>query len=629
MSSASPADQTSCPACGTANPAGSRFCGKCGRAYGHTALAKGQVVAERYRILEPLGEGGMGTVYKVEHVQIGKPMAMKVLRSELAQDPDVLRRFHREAEAASKLSHPSTVHVFDFGRSEAGWMYLVMEYVDGQDLGQLIDDEGALPFERVARICAQVAGSIANAHKAGIVHRDLKPENIMLTDGPDGEVAKVLDFGLAKIRESGRFTSLTEAGSIIGTPYYMSPEQIRGLELDGRADVYSLGAVMYNAVVGKPPFDAENPVGILTKHLTERLVSPSERVSEPLPEEADRIIVKAMQKDVAQRYPDARALRDDLRQYLKALEFERSGINASLSGTRPIPELESFVRKRRKWPVVVAVLVAAMAAGVGWRVLHPPVGEQEPNHDEQRANHLKAGDVISGRLGRRIDESLGDVDLYRLRLEAPHAVEGTVTAVPNMDIVLELLRLGESEPLFTADVGKVGDPETIPNAPLEAGDYLLRIRERAVAGQLPTENVSDQYEVSWRPLEPEADLETEPNDSLERAEVLAPGILRRGFIGWEGDVDTYCLSEDEESVRVRVSRVEDVDLMLRVVTPSKQRSRKIDAHGIGKGETSRLIRRAKAGDLCVEVAIDPTDKDGKVAHPETTYAVEFTPAPGT
>lgn len=628
MSSASPADQTSCPACGTANPAGSRFCGKCGRAYGQTTLAKGQVVAERYRILEVLGEGGMGTVYKVEHVQIGKPMAMKVLRTELAQDQDVLRRFHREAEAASKLSHPSTVHVFDFGRSEAGRMYLVMEYVDGQDLGQLIDDEGALPFERVARIFAQVAGSIANAHKAGIIHRDLKPENIMLTEGPDGEVAKVLDFGLAKIRESGRFTSLTEAGSIIGTPYYMSPEQIRGLELDGRADVYSLGAVMYNAVVGKPPFDAENPVGILTKHLTERLVPPSQRVSE-LPEEANRIIVKAMQKDVGERYANARALRDDLRQHLKALEFERSGIDASLSGTRAIPELESIVRKPRRWPLVVAFLFAVVAAGVGWRLLHPPVGEKEPNHDEQRANRLKAGEVISGRLGRRIDESLGDVDLYRLRLEASGAVEATVTAVPNMDIVLELLRPGQSEPLFTADRGKVGDPETIPNAPLDAGDYLLRVRERAVGGQLPTENVSDQYEVSWRLLEPEGDLETEPNDSLERAEALPAGILRRGFIGWEGDVDTYCLSEDVERVRVRVSRVEGLDLMLRVVTQSKQRSRKIDRHGVGKGETTTLIRGAKAGDLCVEVAVDPTEKDGHVADPEATYAVEFTPASGT
>ena len=206
---------TKCPACGTGNPPAARFCGKCGRAYGgQNLLEEGQVVADRYRVLAQLGEGGMGTVYKVEHVQIGKPMAMKVLRAELAQEPDVLRRFHREAEAASKLSHPSTVQVFDFGRSEAGWMYLVMEYVEGYDFGKLIEEEGRLPFERVARICAQVAGSVANAHNVGIIHRDLKPENIMLTESPDGEMAKVLDFGLAKIRESGSFTNLTQAGSI-------------------------------------------------------------------------------------------------------------------------------------------------------------------------------------------------------------------------------------------------------------------------------------------------------------------------------------------------------------------------------------------------------------------------------
>ena len=167
---------------------------------------------DRYRILEQLGQGGMGVVYRAEHVQISKVMAIKLLHREVEDNPENVARFHREAEAASRLDHPNTVQVFDFGRTDAGSLYLTMEYVDGRDLGKIISREGPIPFGRVAYLCAQVAGSIADAHAAGVIHRDLKPENIVVTELRSGsDFVKVLDFGIAKLREEGG-QKLTQTG---------------------------------------------------------------------------------------------------------------------------------------------------------------------------------------------------------------------------------------------------------------------------------------------------------------------------------------------------------------------------------------------------------------------------------
>ncbi len=184
----------------------------------------GIVVADRYRILEPIGRGGMGVVYKVEHVRIGKLLAMKLLTGELSRSADMVRRFKREALTVSRLASPSTVQVFDFGVSD-GLTYLVMELVHGESLGRVLAREGPMPSGRVCKIMVQVASSLAEAHRKGIVHRDVKPENIMLISAFDGtDLAKVLDFGLAKLRESEGHADITNLGTILGTPYYMAPE---------------------------------------------------------------------------------------------------------------------------------------------------------------------------------------------------------------------------------------------------------------------------------------------------------------------------------------------------------------------------------------------------------------------
>jgi eukaryotic-like serine/threonine-protein kinase len=643
-----------CQGCGSPNSLEARFCSACGEPllYGSVAGVPvadpllGRVIADRYRILSMVGRGGMGVVYQVEHVQIGKIMAMKLLHGELARHRDVLKRFRREAEAASKLSHPNTVQIFDFGQAER-LAYLVMEYVEGGDLGQLLKREGPLDFARAARICAQVCASVAEAHEHGIVHRDVKPENIMVSQTrghPD--FVKVLDFGLAKLREGTEQPSLTltRAGNIVGTPYYMAPEQIRGDEVDPRTDVYGLGAVLYKAITGEPPFRAGTPMGVLTKHLTEAPVPPSQRGAVSLPPQADAIVMRALQKDPAARHPTASDLREELLAYLRSVG-EGSGMTlmgspaaagaiegAGKSGpvaTRS--DVDAYQRrlKRRGWVgYVILLLLSAGVAGAGWWYwTDPAMGkvstvEMEPNNTPQEANSLPAGQTIKGYLARRISREMGDVDVFRI--DTPDGerriISVLVTAIPNMDLVVDVAQQGRSVPLLEAKGGGVGQPVHIPNFPIEGPVHYLRVRQRWVEGQLPTENVSDAYTIRWETVAAGPDDEREVNDALELANPIGAGERRRGFIGWAGDVDYYCLSADAASVVAKVSGVEDVDLVLRVVDRDKGRSRTVDDGGPGEGERSPVVAGARAEQTCFGLSV--AHRSPRPANPSSPYVLE-------
>jgi serine/threonine-protein kinase len=577
----------------------------------------------------------MGTVYRAEHVQIGKVLAIKLLHHELQQDTENVTRFHREAESASRLNHPNTVQVFDFGRAKSGSLYLVMEYVDGDDLGKIIAREGPLPFGRVAHVCAQVAASVADAHAAGIVHRDLKPENIVVGHGRDGETAKVLDFGLAKLFEAKLEAQVTSTGTIVGTPYYMSPEQIQARELDGRSDVYSLGAIMYECVVGKPPFEAPNPVGVLSKHLSEEPLRPSARSPLSVPAEADEIIMRCLEKDADRRYQTAEELRGDLLRYLATVGSRDS----RLSGVgRPALKNESHGAAvldwvfQPKWKAWWAILLLALMGGgvLVWQLTNRGSWEKEPNHTVRDATPLPQDTAMKAYLGRRLSERSGDVDLFELEHVGAgrRAAQIEVSSIPNMDVVVELLKPGREEPVVVADSRGLGEGELLPNAPIESDKLLIRVRERSSEGTLPTENVSDAYFVRWKLL-PDADgFEREANDSLELAEALELGVERRAWIGWPGDIDTFCLSETTDSVVAQVSALAEVDLVVRVVDRQTSRSRKHDDKGVGRAETSQPWRNSKAGNLCVEVSVDPRDDRGRAAQPHETYGVRFIPAAG-
>ncbi len=597
----------------------------------------GRVVADRYRIVGLLGRGGMGVVYKVEHVHIGKLMAMKLLHGELARDRSTVKRFQREAETVSHLSHTHTVQVFDFGRSE-GMMYLVMEYLEGDDLGDVIRAEGSLSFERAARLAAQVCGSVAEAHGLGIVHRDLKPENIMVVRKDGDEHAKVLDFGLAKLRDQqGGHLSVTRAGAIVGTPYYMPPEQIRGEEVDARGDVYALGAVLYKAITGVPPFVAKTPMGVLTKHLTDALVLPSQRVDFELPQAADYVVAKAMAKEPEGRYQSVLELREALQEFL-------SGAGISLGDADPRPsqrptispgkpsmdratreEVERYERsiRRRGYALSTLLFLLVVGVGVGGFLLYQkwsaraeiPSVEVEPNNEPMEANALPPDVEVTGLLGRRQSELVGDTDFFRIDATAG-LLQVDVEGIPNIDLVVDLYREGQSEALLSVNSEPTGEGERLIGFPVDEKVYLLRVHERWIAGTLPVENVSDRYAIRWQVHPPQEGFEREINDSLGRAETMTIGQSLQAHLGWTGDLDVYCLDAAEGFARISVSAIPRVDIRLRPIERAVSRSHIVDAHGIGEGESVEMA----AHDLCVEVSARRVG-EAVLSDPEEPYTI--------
>ena len=233
----------------------------------------GQTLAEKYLVEQLIKRGGMGAVYRGKHVMMDKTVAIKVLRPSLAGDDVVVARFSREAKAASRISHPHAVSVTDFGEAENGVVFLVMEYLDGRTLKDIIRSEGPMPLDRAVEIVRQVSGALDAAHQQGVIHRDLKSDNIMLSQTNGGDWAKVLDFGIAKIQqpEGARDNDITAANLVIGTPQYMSPEQCSQTgPIDARSDVYSLGVIVFEMLAGRVPFTGESPTVIMMKQVAGR-----------------------------------------------------------------------------------------------------------------------------------------------------------------------------------------------------------------------------------------------------------------------------------------------------------------------------------------------------------------------
>jgi tRNA A-37 threonylcarbamoyl transferase component Bud32 len=288
----------------------------------------GRTVSGKYKIEKFLGGGAMGAVYKARFAALEKNVAVKVMHRSIAVDPNFVGRFHREAKAASRLDHPNSMRVIDFGEEPDGLLYIAMEYVEGRDLYRVIHEDWPISNADVGDILMQALAAIAVAHEMGVIHRDLKPENLMMLrakndDERDAYVVKVCDFGIAKITEkddepkeggSGA-QKLTTQGLVVGTPEYMSPEQARGEKLDARSDIYSIGVILYQLLTGRTPFTGDTPLAVVLKHITEAPAAPSVHYA-GVHKGLEAVALKALAKDRNERYESARAMRNAIREAL-------------------------------------------------------------------------------------------------------------------------------------------------------------------------------------------------------------------------------------------------------------------------------------------------------------------------
>ncbi len=398
-----------CPVCSTEFPDDQKFCPNDGsvlRGAAPTSDLVGQVVAERYHVVKKLGEGGMGQVYLAEHVKMGRRSAIKVMNPSMTHDPDAVARFNREAANASRITHPNVCAVYDFGETPDGLIYLAMEFIEGEPLTDLIAREGALKVGRAVKIFQQTADALQAAHDLGIVHRDLKPDNIMLAKGRDGsDVVKVVDFGIAKAvggDEAGQ--KVTKTGLVVGTPEFMSPEQLSGDKLDGRSDLYSLALVLYRMLTGKLPFEATSVQETMIKRLTDEPTKLAlARPDLAFPPKLQGVLDRALARTPNERYQSVSEFAADVAKAIgataaaPAMDTEgRTQVIGAAEKTKiaeavPATRVAAAGKEKKSLMVPVAVGVVVVALGGGaWAVFGrgantPPLATQHDSATHQVA----------------------------------------------------------------------------------------------------------------------------------------------------------------------------------------------------------------------------------------------------
>jgi serine/threonine-protein kinase len=403
-----------CPACGEHHPEDVLVCPITGVSlrFSDPRKAEGEVIGGKYRIGRLLGRGGMGAVYEAEHIELAKKVAVKILLPESSVKPHQVERFKREARSAASLGHDHIVDIFDLDTSEDGSVFIVMEYLEGYDLADLIiRTAGPIPVHRAAHIACQAARGLGRAHEHDIVHRDLKPENVFLVQKEAGDLVKIVDFGIAMMRAQGDAGRLTAEGVLIGTPFYMSPEQARGeRDLDPRTDVYALGTVLFEMLTGKVPFDGDTYLEILAKHQVDP--PPTLHEVEPTlrcPAEMEGMLRAMLAKDRDERPGSMREVEQVLSRFAvdpsgrtlpadeeggtsrdgfaETLVSYRSGVPGSQDGAEVRwsddareSDAAGGGTSRRRWPLLLAALggAALLAVGTAFAVVMTKGGEKEP-----------------------------------------------------------------------------------------------------------------------------------------------------------------------------------------------------------------------------------------------------------
>jgi eukaryotic-like serine/threonine-protein kinase len=398
-------------------------------------MTQPRLVGGRYELGELIGYGGMAEVHRGRDIRLGRDVAIKVLRADLARDPSFLNRFRREAQAAAGLNHPSIVSVYDTGEDVGAegttQPYIVMEFVEGRTLRDILKAEGRLPARRAMEIVADVAGALDFSHRAGLIHRDVKPANVMITR--TGAI-KVMDFGIARAVADSSAT-VTQTANVIGTAQYLSPEQARGESVDARSDVYSTGCLMYELVTGVPPFQGDSPVAVAYQHVRENATAPSSRVP-GLPRALDSIVMKALAKNPLNRYQSAGEMRTDLQRALAdqpvsaeavMTDAERTQFISRTPPPTPIPPREQYHdddRGRRNAWVWVAVVVAVLLVlgGAGFAIWKLNNNDKTPPPTQIAVPNL---------IGLTVDQANTEVQQLNTKKCKPDETTCGITLKPN------------------------------------------------------------------------------------------------------------------------------------------------------------------------------------------------------
>jgi serine/threonine-protein kinase len=408
-----------------------------GDALGSTGADRyiGATIDGRYLVEAVLGEGGMGFVYRCRHKVIDKLVAIKILRQEIARDPEVMTRFVNEARAASAIGNPHIVHTVDFGQLPDGSTYFAMEYLEGRTLTDVLTAEPQLALDRMLEFGRQIAEALGAAHEAGIVHRDLKPDNVFIVRRGRAatEFVKILDFGIAKVATAQN--KLTRAGTVFGTPHYMSPEQARGAPVDPRTDIYALGVMLYEMASGQVPFDAEAPMSILSQHIHEAPRPPSavRALPQAVPAALEAVILKCLSKEPSARYQSMAELADDLDKVARGVAPSaslESFAQEANDGAYPAGVPQKLVLSRRQWTLAGAAALGVVVLVAGLLSWDPQVHGRLPTVLRRTAPsgtevilHVLASSSDEGARPAPVKDGYHEVALIMLPIDAEAFVE--------------------------------------------------------------------------------------------------------------------------------------------------------------------------------------------------------------